>query len=130
MEDCIFCKIIKGDIPSYTIYEDDLVKAFLDVNPNTNGHTLLIPKNHYKDISEIPDAVISHSFTIIKEKLYPLLKEKLNCSGLTICQNNEYGQEVKHYHIHLIPRYENDNLEVIANKEILDSVENTYSNIV
>ena len=89
--DCIFCKIVNGDIPSYTIYEDDLVKAFLDVNPEANGHTLLIPKNHYTNLCDIDIELLNHINKVSKE-LYSLLKEKLNCDGVTILQNNDYGQ--------------------------------------
>lgn len=120
MENCIFCKIIKGEIPSYTIYEDEYIKAFLDVNPNSNGHTLIIPKKHIENILDMDEKTITHIFKIIKSNLYQTLKEKLNCNGITIMQNNEYGQEVKHFHIHLIPKYENKtdkkNVEEIYNK--------------
>ena len=107
--DCIFCKIINGDIPSYTVYEDDLIKVFLDVNPITNGHSLVVPKKHYKDINDIDLDTLAHIQKTVKD-LFPKYKEKLNCDGITLCQNNEYGQEVKHYHLHIIPRYENDGL--------------------
>ena len=74
--DCIFCKIIKGEIPSYTIYEDDIVKCFLDINPSTNGDLLIVPKKHYENILDIEDNVIMHIHKITKE-MYQLLKEKL-----------------------------------------------------
>lgn len=122
--DCIFCKIIKGDIPSYTIYEDEIVKVILDINPVSNGHMLIIPKTHYVNLMDIDDSVLSHIMNISKE-LYKKYKDKLNMDGLTITQNNDYGQEVKHYHLHLIPRYENDNIEFIKPTN-LDSVEDVY----
>ena len=106
MEDCIFCKIVNNEIKSHTIYEDELVKVFLDANPETNGHMLIIPKKHYQNILDLDEKIIPHAVKIIKEKLYPLIKEKLHCDGMTIAQNNEYGQEVKHFHIHVVPRYE------------------------
>ncbi len=105
--DCVFCKIIKGEIPSYTVYEDEIVKAFLDINPNTNGHILIVPKNHYENILDIDLDTMSHIFEIQKE-LYNLVKEKLGAKGITFAQNNELGQDIKHYHLHLIPRYSND----------------------
>ena len=105
--DCIFCKIMSGEIPSYTIYEDDIVKVFLDVNPISKGHSLVVPKKHYENILDIDKSVLAHCDEVIRD-LYPKLKEKLSCLGITRIQNNEYGQEVKHYHMHLIPRYEND----------------------
>lgn len=122
--DCVFCKIIKGDIPSYTIYEDEIVKVILDINPVSNGHMLIIPKTHYVNLMDIDDSVLSHIMNTSKD-LYKKYKDKLNMDGLTITQNNDYGQEVKHYHLHLIPRYENDNIEFIKPTN-LDSVEDVY----
>ena len=103
----IFCKIINGEIPSYTIYEDDAVKAFLDVNPSHNGHTLIVPKKHYENLFDIEEEILNHIMKIAK-KLSLELKEKLNYDGITLTQNNEYGQEVKHYHLHLIPKYKEE----------------------
>lgn len=105
---CIFCKIIKGDISSYKIYEDDLVYAFLDINPDSPGHTLIIPKKHYQDLFSIDNDTLIHIFDvarILKEKL----EEKLNIDGLTLIQNNGDVQEVKHFHLHLKPYYNNKN---------------------
>lgn len=129
MKDCIFCKIINGDIPSSTIYEDELIKVFLDVNPATNGHMLIIPKKHYENVCDIDEKIILHSVKTIKEKLYPLLKSKLNCDGLTISQNNGFGQEVKHYHIHLIPRYTNDQDTHTYNKDIMLPIDDIYNKL-
>ena len=122
--DCIFCKIIKGDIPSYTIYEDEIVKVILDINPVSNGHMLIIPKTHYVNLMDIDASGLSHIMNTSKD-LYKKYKDKLNMDGLSITQNNDYGQEVKHYHLHLIPRYENDNIEFIKPTN-LDSVEDVY----
>ena len=116
--DCLFCKIINGEIPSETIYEDELVKVFLDINPTTNGDSLIVPKKHYKDFLEVDNTILEHMNEVIK-KLYPLYKEKLKCDGLTICHNTDYGQEIKHFHIHFIPRYVNDDVKHISNKNIL-----------
>lgn len=129
MKDCVFCKIANNEIKSSTIYEDDLVKVFLDVNPVTNGHMLIIPKKHYENILDIDERIFEHSLKLIKDKLYLLVKDKLNCSGVTISQNNEYGQEVKHLHIHVIPRYENDLHSYNYNKEILLPIEDIYSKL-
>ena len=109
MKDCLFCKIANGEIPSYTLYEDDLVKVFLDINPVSQGHCLIIPKKHYENMLDVDKEIVSHSLDVAR-KVYKILNDKLNMDGLTITQNNMYGQEVKHYHIHLIPRYEKDNL--------------------
>lgn len=129
MNDCIFCKIIKGEIPSKTIYEDETIKVIMNINPISNGHLLVLPKNHITDINDMNDNVINHSFTIIKEKLYPMLKKDLNCKGLTLCQNNELGQEIKHFHIHLIPRYENDNIEYNYNKDSIEDIETIFNKL-
>lgn len=130
MDNCLFCKIIKGDIPSKTIYEDDLIKIFLDINPNTNGDMLIIPKVHYENILDVDSNVLMHSYEIIKEKIFPLIKERLNATGLTIIQNNGTGQEVKHFHIHLTPRYEDDDMKIFTNKEILMDLEEAFSKLV
>ena len=107
---CIFCKIINGEIPSYVVYEDDIVKAFLDVNPEANGHTLIVPKKHYVDLYDIPNEVLSHIMDVAK-KIGKLYEEKLNLDGFTLFQNNGLPQEVKHFHLHVRPSYkENDKL--------------------
>ena len=120
--DCLFCKIINGEIPSKTIYEDDLVKVFLDINPNSNGHSLIVPKKHLQDFRELDDELLLHIHKLIN-KLYPIYKEKLHCEGLTICNNTELGQEVKHFHVHLIPRYPNDEIKMLSNKDLLLDLE-------
>lgn len=129
MKDCLFCKIINNEIPSSTVYEDDLIKVFLDINPTTNGHMLIIPKKHHVNVMDIDEDVVSHALKVIKEKLYPMLKKNLGCNGLTIVQNNEYGQEVKHYHIHLIPRYQDDLVSDSYNKEMLIPVEEVFARL-
>lgn len=103
----IFCKIINGEIPSYTIYEDQVVKVFLDVNPSHNGHTLIVPKEHYENLFDIDEEALNHILKVSK-KIALLLKERLYYDGITLCQNNMYGQEVKHYHLHLIPKYKEE----------------------
>lgn len=102
--DCIFCKIISGSIPSYTIYEDDIVKVFLDINPDTNGHTLIIPKKHIVNLSDMDEATMKH-ICKIAQKMKKLLEDKLHIDGLTLVQNNGCIQEVKHFHLHLKPFY-------------------------
>ena len=105
--DCIFCKIVNGEIPSYTLYEDDIVKVFLDVNPDTNGHTLIVPKKHYTDLFDIDDNTLMHIMNTAK-KINQLLSDKLHTDGLTLVQNNGLKQEVKHFHLHLKPQYKNE----------------------
>ena len=117
-DDCIFCKIIKGDIPSYTVYEDDDFKAFLDINPITNGHVLLVPKTHYKDLFEMPEEMIMKIYKTVL-KINDKLKDKLDMEGLTLIQNNGLGQDVKHYHLHLVPRYPHDDIKYLSNEKQL-----------
>lgn len=126
--DCIFCKIINNEIPSYTLYEDDIVKVFLDIAPKTNGDTLIIPKKHFENLTDIDLETLNHINKLTKE-MYSLLKEKLRCEGLTLIQNNDYGQEIKHYHVHLTPRYQNDLLNHEYNKELLNNIEDTFKTI-
>ena len=102
--DCIFCKIINNEIPSYTVFEDDIVKVFLNINPDTNGHLLIIPKKHVLALQEIDNETLLHIMEIAR-KMQKQLKEKLNIDGLTLIQNNGDAQEVKHYHLHLVPFY-------------------------
>ena len=105
--DCIFCKIINGDIPSYTLYEDDIVKVMLDINPKADGHMLVIPKNHTLDIDTIDNDTLIHIIEVSR-KMKKLLEEKLNVKGVMLVQNNGELEEVKHFHLHLIPRYNNE----------------------
>ena len=126
MKDCIFCRIIKEELPAKTIWEDDNIKVIMNINPCTNGHLLVIPKKHMVDIRDTDEKIIMHCLQIIKNELYPRLKEKLQCEGLTIAQNNELGQEIKHYHIHLIPRYQEDDADFKYNTETLEELEEIY----
>ena len=105
MNYCIFCKIINYEIPSYTLYEDEMVKVFLDINPESPGHTLIIPKTHFVDINDISIETLNH-ISLISKKTTTLLKEKLNYDGLRLVQNNGVLEEVKHYHLQLIPFYQ------------------------
>ena len=101
---CIFCKIVNGEIPSYKIYEDEKIMAFLDINPYSPGHTLIIPKEHTLDINSIDDDtlmhIMKHAKIISKD-----ITSKLNAEGFTLIQNNGFVQEVKHFHLHVIPKY-------------------------
>ena len=108
MNDCIFCKIIKKEIPARVIYEDDVVMVYLDITPIQTGHTLIIPKTHYKDLDDIKDETLNHIMKIAKN-IKKLIEERLEPDGLQLVQNNGNLQEVKHYHLHLIPNYINDN---------------------
>lgn len=107
MNDCIFCRIVNGDIPSYKIYEDDVVYAFLDLSQTTKGHTLVIPKEHKDNIFEYDEALAEAVFARIPRIANALKKALPDMKGLNIvCNNGEVaGQTVFHSHIHLIPRY-------------------------
>ena len=119
--DCLFCKIANGEIPSEIVYEDDIVSVFLDIRPNTNGDSLIVPKKHFKDFREVDDETLIHMHNVMR-KLYPMYVEKLKCEGLTLCHNTDYGQEIKHFHIHFIPRYNDDQIEYLSNKDILKDI--------
>lgn len=107
---CIFCKILEGDIPSYKVYEDQNVYAFLDITQGTKGHTLVIPKKHIKNIYELNENTAKNIFKVIP-KIAKALKATFNPIGINIVSNNELPlQSVYHFHIHLIPRYENDGM--------------------
>lgn len=103
-KDCIFCKIINGDIPSYTVYEDEDFKVFLDIHPNSNGHMLIVPKKHIVDALDM-DSETYKKLNSINKKMINLLKGKLNPDGIKLSQNNGILQDVKHYHMHVIPAY-------------------------
>lgn len=121
-KDCIFCKIVDGTIPCYNLYEDDFIIAFLDVNPESNGHTLIVPKKHYRDIYDIDEQTLNHIFKYAKE-IANKLTNKLKCDGFTLVQNNGDVQEVKHFHLHIKPYYKqnNDKTDLIEIKKILNN---------
>lgn len=108
-EDCLFCKIAAGQIPSCTIYEDSHFRVFLDINPATKGHCLIVPKEHFANIYELDAETASKVFTLAT-LIARVLKKALNCDGLNIIQNNGTiaGQTIFHFHMHLVPRYEGD----------------------
>ncbi len=112
-EQCIFCKIANGEIPSKTIYEDEDFRVILDLEPAAKGHSLILPKNHYRNLLELPDETAANAIVLAK-KLAIQMKDKLKCDGLNVVQNNEEvaGQTVFHFHMHLIPRYKDDNQKI------------------
>lgn len=107
--DCIFCKIAGGEIPSDTVYEDDLFRVILDLNPATKGHALILPKQHYANIYEIDEDTLQ-KLIVLAKKVACAMKDTLHCDGLNIVQNNGLaaGQTIFHFHLHIIPRYEED----------------------
>ncbi|HEX3077707.1 MAG TPA: HIT family protein [Lachnospiraceae bacterium] len=112
-DNCIFCKIAAGEIPSYTIYEDDDFKAFMDIAPASKGHTVLIPKEHADNLFELSEETASKVLPIAA-KVAKALKAELGCDGLNLLQNNgeTAGQTVFHFHMHLIPRYSEDKVKI------------------
>lgn len=108
-EDCIFCKIAAGEIPSKTLYEDENFRVILDLGPATKGHALILPKNHAANLFELPEEDAAKVLCVAK-KVAGMMKNKLGCGGLNLVQNNGAvaGQTVSHFHIHVIPRYEDD----------------------
>lgn len=110
-DDCIFCKIANGEIPSATVYEDSICRVILDVNPANKGHALIIPKEHFDNIYSMDAETAAKIFTIVTE-VAKAQKAELNPDGLNILQNNgeAAGQTVFHFHMHLVPRYIKDNV--------------------
>lgn len=107
--DCIFCRIITGEIPSHKVYEDDETLAFLDINPATRGHTLVIPKQHAADLFEItPES--AGAVTRTTQRVVQIMRKALQPDGVNVLQNNgpASGQVVFHYHVHVIPRWDGD----------------------
>lgn len=129
---CIFCKISRGEIPSATLYEDEDFRVILDLGPASKGHSLILPKAHYANIIEIPEELAAKAMVLAK-KMAARMKEALPCDGVNIVQNNGAcaGQTVFHFHMHLIPRREGDQVGVSWNpgtlteedqKEILEKL--------
>lgn len=112
-DDCIFCKIANGDIPSKALYEDENFKVILDLGPATKGHALILPKEHAANLYELPDETASKVLVLAK-KMVLQMTDKLKCDGFNLVQNNGAvaGQTVHHFHMHMIPRYENDGQQI------------------
>ena len=108
-EDCIFCKIANGQIPSKTLYEDEDFRVILDLGPAAEGHALILPKEHAANLFELSEEQASKAL-LVAQKIAVRMKNTLGCDGLNLVQNNgeAAGQTVSHFHIHVIPRYEND----------------------
>ncbi len=113
-DDCIFCKLANGDIPTNSIYEDDKFNVILDNGPATKGHALILPKDHADSLFDLPEETAADAMKLAK-KLGQHIVETLKADGLNVVQNNgeAAGQTVKHYHLHLIPRYEGDGQKIL-----------------
>ena len=110
---CIFCKIANGEIPSKTLYEDDNFRVILDLGPATKGHALILPKEHYANLYELPDDIAGETMKLAK-KMVSKMTERLECKGFNLVQNNGdlAGQTVFHFHMHMIPRYQADRQKI------------------
>ncbi|MFX1312948.1 MAG: HIT family protein [Promethearchaeota archaeon] len=128
-DNCIFCQIIERKIDSKIIFENERIMSFLDIFPVSKGHMIIVPKNHYLNLEDIPDDDLAEVFKIVK-KMAKLSREKLNLDGYNILQNNfaAAGQVINHFHVHLIPRGKNDNKfklkipRIQANDKELDDI--------
>lgn len=110
---CIFCKIANGEIPSKTLYEDDKFRVILDLGPASKGHALILPKNHYANLYELPEETAGEVMKLAK-RMAAQMTERLGCEGFNLVQNNGElaGQTVFHFHMHLIPRYREDGQKI------------------
>lgn len=130
--DCIFCKILNGDIPSNKVFENDNFIAILDAFPANEGHTLVIPKKHFANIFEIDENTLKEGYVIAKN-IAEAIKKAFNISDINILQNNGElaGQTVNHFHIHVIPRVKDDNVVIKSSPVNIDSdkIKNIVDNI-
>ncbi|MDO4333354.1 MAG: HIT family protein [Eubacteriales bacterium] len=112
-DDCIFCKIANGSIPSKTLYEDEQFRVILDMGPAAKGHALILPKEHFANLYELPEEWCGKAFCLAK-KMAEQMTQKLDCDGFNLVQNNgeTAGQTVFHFHIHMIPRYQEDGQKI------------------
>lgn len=115
-DDCIFCKLANGVIPTNSIYEDDMFKVILDMSPATKGHALILPKEHADNLFELPEETAKELMPLAK-KLATQMSDKLQLDGLNLVQNNgeTAGQTVMHFHLHMIPRYKEDGQKISWN---------------
>ena len=115
-DDCIFCKLANGVFATNSIYEDEDFNVILDAGPATKGHALILPKEHYANIYEMPEDLLAKGMILAKKQAVHMT-EKLGCDGFNIVQNNgeTAGQTVFHYHLHLIPRYADDGQNILWN---------------
>jgi histidine triad (HIT) family protein len=123
-EDCIFCKIVAGEIPSHKIDEDDHTIAFLDINPWTRGHALVIPKAHSRNIYDVGEDDLAATARTA-QRMAIRMRDRLECDGVNILQSSEPAamQTVFHYHVHVIPRYHGDPLKLPAHPQPADQDE-------
>jgi len=140
MTDCIFCKIIKGGLPSSKVYEDEVCIAFMDIQPVNPGHVLVVPKTHSKDLSDLPADTGAHLFRVAQRIAVHMPEVGIKTEGinLLVAHGEAAGQEVFHVHLHVIPRYKEDgfgfkfdpNYKDLAERSELDSIANKISEVV
>lgn len=130
-EHCIFCKIANGDIPARTLFEDDHFRVILDAGPATKGHALVLPKDHYTDLFDLPEDIAADAMKIGK-KIGEQIVTRMGADGMNLVQNNgeAAGQTVRHFHLHLIPRYHDDGQHILwqpgeLSDEALDHIRDT-----
>lgn len=128
--DCIFCKIANGEIPSKTLYEDEKFRVILDLGPATRGHALILPKEHAENLYELPEEIAADVLVLAKRMAVNMM-QKLHCDGMNLVQNNGEvaGQTVSHFHLHMIPRYKDDGQHInwvpgSPTQEELEAVQN------
>lgn len=122
-DNCLFCKIIKGEIPSYKVYENEHTLAFLDINPESYGHTLIIPKKHFKNYQDI-DLETIKNVNETGKIIFDKIKTNLNPDGIRLVQNNGIIQDVPHYHLHIIPVYKKDKDNKNNFEEVIKEIKN------
>lgn len=131
-DNCIFCKIANGEIPSKTLYEDEEFRVILDVGPVTKGHALVMPKDHYANLYELPEDTAAKAMLLAK-KMAVRMTDKLHCDGFNLMQNNGEiaGQTIFHFHMHLIPRYKDDNqkIDLVPGKPSQEELEEVKNQI-
>lgn len=121
-DNCIFCQIVKKDIPAKIVYEDEDILAFLDIEPNNPGHTLVIPKKHHQDLFDLPEDILSKLLPAI-QKIAEGVRVAVSAPGINIRMNNgsEAGQIIYHAHIHIIPRFKDDGLQPWGHKKVIEA---------
>jgi len=131
-DNCIFCKVANGEIPAKTLYEDDRFRVILDLGPATRGHALILPKDHYADLFELPEESAGEVMKLAK-KMAETMTERLGAEGFNLLQNNgeTAGQTVMHFHMHLIPRYKGDGQQLFheqptASQEELEEIKRKW----
>ncbi|MBL7051246.1 HIT family protein [Candidatus Woesearchaeota archaeon] len=131
VEECLFCKIVKGELPSSKIYEDENTLAFLDLFPVNKGHSLVISKEHYENIFDVPEEILSKISSVVK-KVASAVKKGVNADGISIIQSNgkSAGQVIPHIHFHVMPRFKEDGLKLWPQGKYDENEMEEYKNTI